>query len=257
MKRMKFLAITFILLMGVAVTSCMDSGDPTVGGTFPMKVVSTYPYTFVFSDSDVKYVAVNSDNLLSSNLETGDIAYVAWSYNSDEQKVDQNTKKINVTVSGVKKITGECYVLNNDGSSYENATVNNIGVSDNYGNSIIFQYFDKNTLFVPIVCLASTSETLDKQSFVLVYDETATQPTDTEMKFYLRHKSDDTTANQRVLDYKAFDIREALYRFEATTGGKPEKITILVNETSKEYSNKLEDAKEELQSYSVNYEFKD
>ena len=59
------------------------------------------------------------------------------------------------------------------------------------------------------------------------------------------------------LYYNVFDVRSALMAFQSETGSLPAKITIYANETSKSNSDKLEDKKEELTAYTVEYPYKD
>lgn len=260
MKQVKFLMVALTVLMGTMVTSCMNGeSDPTVGGTFFMKVTSTYPYAFEFSGSSVKYVAVNSDKLLTSDLNSGDIVYVGWSYNSEEQIVDNNTKKINVTVSGVQKLTSHSYVSENKGENYQNATINNLGGNDTpMGESKKILYFDKNTIILPILFLYEKSDVaLSKHTFTLVYDNTEVQSGDSEIKFYLRHMNNEDKPATVGAAYKAFDIEEALSHFKETTGKKPSRVVVLTNETNKSGSCSLEDAKKDLQTYSEDYKFED
>lgn len=248
--------------MGMTVTSCMNGeSDPTVGGTFFMRVTNTYPYTFEFSGSDVKYVAVNSDALITSasDLTYGDIVYIGWSYNSEEQIVDNNTKKINVTVSGVQKLTADSYVVEDKGETFQNATIVGLeGNSNSMTESQKILYFDKNTLVLPILFLyEKSSDALSKHDFTLVYDNTETKSDDSEIKFYLRHRNNEDKPVTVGATFKAFDVKEALAHFKETTGKKPSRVVVLTKETNKSGSCSLEDAKAELQTYSVDYKFED
>lgn len=257
MKQAKFLMVALTILMGAMVTSCMNGEeDPNVrvDGAL-MRVVSTYPATFTFSDSDVKYIATNADLLITSDINIGDIVLISWSYNKDEQLVDQNTKKVNVLVAGIQNTTATSYVLDGDGANYENATVNTIGVRDYNSNIIPFLYFDKNTVVIPISCLLKEQklENLKKHSFTLIYDKTA-EKKEGEIKFYLRHTSNEEKATYGASFYKSFDIRSALVEYGEV---KPTKVTIMVNESKSNDSNSLENAKDKLTEYSVDYKFKD
>lgn len=264
MKQLKFLMVALTLMIGVSLTSCMGESDPTVGGTFVMKTVNTVPYTFVFSGSDVQYEAANYSELMTNanlSLATGDIVQIAWSYNSDEQPVTDDTKRIKVKVSGVQNLSTRTQspVLDNEGADeiYENATINKIGFANDYGGSNNgIGYYDKNVIILPVVFLAKSND-LSKYEFSLVYDKSQVKEDDTELNLYLRYRTDEEKPTEVANVYKAFYITSALFDFKNVTKKAPTKIKIWANETNKSGSNSLDDAKTELQSYEVDYKFKE
>lgn len=264
MKQLRFLMVAFTLLIGISLTSCMGDSDPTVGGTYVMKTVSTFPYTFVFSGSDIQYEAANNSELMGNtnlSLNAGDIVQIAWSYNSDEQPVTDATKKIMVKVSGVQNLSTctQSPVLDNDGADeiYENATINKIGFANDYGSSSNgIGYYDKNVIVMPVVFLAKSND-LSKYEFSLVYDKSQVKEGDTELNLYLRYRTDEEKPTEVANVYKAFYITSALLDFKNVAKKAPTKIKIWANETNKSGSNSLDDAKDKLQSYEVDYTFKE
>lgn len=262
MKQLKFLMVAFTLLMSVSLTSCMGESDPTVGGTFVMKVTDPIYYSFKFYDSDVKYTAANPSQLEALEdltLNMGDIVQIAWSYNSEEQPVTEQTKEIKVTVAGIQNLStaARSIVSENTGEDRENATIRKIGFVSDYGssnNGII--YFDEKTILIPVVFLYN-SDDLSKHQFTLVYDNSEMPADDSTLNLYLRYYTSDTEVKADANIYKAFDIGAALSYFSTATGGKtPTKIKVWANEGQKADSNSLDNAKEELQPYEVNYSFK-
>ena len=96
MKQLKFLMIVFTLMMGVSFTSCMGESDPTVSPVATLKVVSAYPYTFQYPNDGLKIIASNTSELLtdnSVNLGLGDIIFLQYTYNSEEQ--DRKSTRLN------------------------------------------------------------------------------------------------------------------------------------------------------------------
>ena len=264
MKQLKFLMVAFTLMMGVSLTSCMGDSDPTVGGTFfVMEVVDPIYCSFKFADSDIKYTAVNASKLITDTdlkLNSGDIVQIAWSYNSEEQPVTEQTKEIKVTVAGIQNLSTATasYVLNSTGADdFENATIKKIGFASDYSNSNNgISYYDKETILIPVVFLYNSAD-LTKHHFTLVYDESQEPADDTTLELYLRYETTDTEVKADGNIYKAFGIEEALSVFKAKTGkSAPTKIKIWANEGQKADSNSLENAKDELQSYEVSYSFK-
>lgn len=243
--------IAFTFLMGISLTSCIGESDPTVTDVTFGKIVGSFP-TVIETPGGIKFTAVNA--LDGLDFYSGDYVYFQYSYNSDEQTVDQNTKNIDATITIGEKITYRPSVIApNKGEEYENVTILQIGNGpDSY---VKFMYYDKSKLIVPIFFL--TKGELTGHDFTLVYDQENVTATDTEIVFYLRQMSSDTEAKKTNLSYKMFDISSALGLFTATTSNKPTKVTIYTNETKDITSDALDKKKEELTKYTVEYGFKD
>lgn len=253
MKHFKSLLSVVVFALALTFTSCMNN-DPTQSGVSFGKVTSAFP-PYAFTVGNLKMVPTNSSAITSKNLNTGDIVYFSWSYNSDEQAVNESTKELNVLVGDLVNL-GQDYVKmatgDDKGENYENATVT--GLNSN-SNSYAFFYFDKDMIIAPIDFLAK--EDLAKHSFSLVWNRNEITSDATDLKFYLRHISTEESPSLQASTLKAFNIKMAVSEFKDITGKLPAKVTILTNETSKSGSDKLEDAKENLESYSVDYKFED
>lgn len=261
MKQLKFLMVAFSLMMGISLTSCMGDSDPTVTGGGLMKVVSTYPtYTFKYSNliDTRNYTASNTSSLSDLNLKVGDIVSTLWTYNSEQQQVTDGTTEILVQIDLTYTQNLSLYASSewgedgNKGVEFETATLQRVGFPAEASTKNGFQYYDENTLVFPIYFLYKSSD-LSKYKFYLVYDPSSTESSDTNLNLYLRFSTTETEVTTTGYLYKAFDIRTALSDFKAKTGKIPEKIKVYANVTNKAGSNKLEDAKEELQSEEVDY----
>ena len=159
MKQLKFLMIVFALMMGVSFTSCMGESDPTVSPVATLKVVSTYPYTFQYPNDGLKIVASNTSELLtdnSVNLGLGDIIFLQYTYNSEEQPLTSETKEITAKVTiGHNCTSGNTSIgvpveNNGAGEPYENATIVELLPAgqgtmyyDKKNNSLIILYPDQ------------------------------------------------------------------------------------------------------------------
>ncbi len=252
--------IAFTLLMGISLTSCIGEGDPTVTRQTFGRVTESFPKVVIETPGDYKFNAVN--DLTGMSLYTGDYVYFQYSYNSDLQKVDNNTKSIDATITIGEKMTYRPAVVAADkGENFENVTLIQMGdgpeVNSNYG--IKFWYYDKSKLIVPLIFLVkeASKEALGKHEFTLVFNEEDVKAGASELVFYLRHKSSDTEAKKAVLSYKMFDINRALEQFVAKAGNKPTKVVIYTNETKDNTTDALDKKKDELTKYEVVYEFKD
>lgn len=256
MKQLKFLMVALTLLMGISLTSCLGENDPTVTSVTFGRIVESFPTITIETPGGTKFNALNTAADL--NMYSGDYVYFQYSY--DSEKVDQNTKSIDANITILEKMTyNHSIVANDNGESYENVTILQMGDGADaiMNNGIKFIYYDKSKLILPLIFLLkeASKESLNKHSFSLVYNESEVESGDTELVFYLRHNSAETEAKKGVLSYKMFDIDMALEQFIATAGRKPESVVIYANETKSNTSDSLEDKKEELTKYTVQYPF--
>ena len=253
MAKFKIWMVALTLIMGVSFTSCMDS-DPTVTDITLGQVTEIFPSTVITAPYGIKFTAVNS--LVDKNLTYGDYVQFQYSYNSDEQQVDQNTKNINVTIPYIEVIkTGNVIVGNSKGEEEENATILQIGYGSQNASQAQFMYYDKNTLVVPIYFLAKKEK--DSHSCFLYCNVEEIKDTDTELKFYLRHYSQEEEVAEQTGYNRIYRITEALSAFKGITKKLPTKVTIYANETTDFKTDDLDKAKSELTPYSVEYPYKD
>lgn len=252
MKQLKFLMAALTLLMGISLTSCLGESDPTVSGVTFGKIVESFPKIIIETPSGVNFNALNTAADL--NMYSGDYVYFQYSYDSDTQKIDQNTKSIDATITILEKMTySSSIVATDNGETYESATVLQIGDGANMNNSAQFMFYDKTKLILPLIFLLkeASTESLNKHNFSLVYNGSEVKSGDSEIVFYLRHNSTETEAKKGVLSYKIFDISRALEQFTATAGRNPTSYVIYANETKDNTSDALEDKKDELTKYTV------
>lgn len=257
MKHLKFLMVAFTFLMGISLTSCMGESDPTVTQATFGKIVGSFPAA-IETPLGIKFTATN--DLSGQTLYPGDYVYFQYSYNSDLQKVDQNTKNIDATITIVAKITNKSAIPADDkGESYENVTILQIGDGPNADPYYGLQpfYYDKSKLILPVLFLSKGEVT--GHDFNLVYSQGAIEADDTEIVFYLRHRSSDTKPDKNAGLYLLYDLYGALEEFKVTTGNKPVNIVIYANETKDKTSDALDKKKDELTKYTLKYSeyFKD
>ncbi len=252
MKQLKFLMVAVTLLIGISLTSCIGEGDPTVTNVTFGQITSIFPIV-IKTPYGVEYTATNS---LESDLYPGDYVYFQYSYNSD--LVEQNATKIDATITIGEKITYKPAVnVSDKGEDFESVTILQVGNGPE--SNFKFLYYDKSKILFPVMFLMKdlSKESLNKHDFTLVYNEEDVKADDSEIVFYLRHKSSETEAKQRASAYKLFDINRALEQFKAKTGNKPTKVVVYTNETKDNTTDALDKKKDELTKYEVVYEFKD
>ena len=115
--------------------------------------------------------------------------------------------------------------------------------------------YDKNTLVVPINFLAKKE--LDSHLCTLYCNIEEIKDTDTELKFYLRHYSQEEEVAEQTGYNRIYRITEALSAFKNITKKLPTKVIIYANETTDFKTDDLDKAKSELTPYSVEYPYKD
>ena len=248
--------------MGISLTSCLGDSDPTVTGKSFGKIIESFPRIVVEAPDGVRFTALNTAADLS--VFSGDYVFFQFSYDSEQQKVDVNTKNIDATITILEKMTYNPAIIATDkGESHENVTIVQIGDGANENmngyNRIQFMYYDKSKVILPLVFLLkeASQASLNKHSFSLIYDESNVKQGDSELVFYLRHHSSETEAKKVVVSYKLFDINSALNHFTTVAGQKPANIVIYANETKEATTDDLEKKKDKLTKYSVEYVFKD
>ena len=256
MKHFKSLLSIVVFALALTFTSCM-SNDPTQSGVFLGRAEYGTGLGLQFDVNGLKVIPTSQALFTAEKVTSGDIVLFSYSYNSDEQPLTSETKSLTVEVTGVvncgneRTMTGMGDGSKENGGTFENATIVNMTERNGYYSTAFGQY-GKNTLVLPIYFLAKAD--LSLHSFALYYDESTVKDSDTEMKLYLRHKSEEKDPTLLVPALlKAFDIRDAVNDFAAKTGENPKKITILTNETKVSGSDKLEDANEELGTYTIDY----
>lgn len=164
MKQMKFLAITFILLMGVAVTSCIDSdnGQSWDYADF-MTITESYMGIGIVMKSDVTGYTFIPDNPSALQLQQSsstpsypERAMVYCKFKEGETLVEGKTK-YNVTIVGCGAILPVRDFCDHDTLTWEEGTpiididgqnvwgangYVNVTFSFNYTNGLTFNHFD-------------------------------------------------------------------------------------------------------------------
>ena len=116
MAKFKIWMVALTLIMGVSLSSCINGDDNTIQPVYGIITLkSTLPYQFQVEGSDIVYEA-NSLTItgLSENAYPGDIVFLNAQYDTSTQEVNQNTKKIVVTVIGAEKLNEKTYSVMED-----------------------------------------------------------------------------------------------------------------------------------------------
>ena len=232
MAKLKIWMVALTLIMGVSLTSCINGDDNTIQPVYgPILLKSTFPYQFQAEGSDVVFEA-NSATItgLSDNAYPGDMVYLNAQYDTSTQAVDENTKKIIVTVTSAEKLNENTYISQED-VSYNRSVLSTSELGANYSPAL----YSKNWLIFPIAFYIEKLETASalKHSFYLVYDAEHEDNNETTMVLRLRHQSNDDASKEKssALLSKAFKITDLVRNFNGgSTTNKLNTIKIIIQQ---------------------------
>ena len=208
MAKLKIWMVALTLIMGVSLTSCINGDDNTIQPVYgPILLKSTFPYQFQAEGSDVVFEA-NSATItgLSDNAYPGDMVYLNAQYDTSTQAVDENTKKIIVTVTSAEKLNENTYISQED-VSYNRSVLSTSELGANYSPAL----YSKNWLIFPIAFYIEKLEMASalKHSFYLVYDAEHEDNNETTMVLRLRHQSNDDASKEKSSALQKFVTRAA------------------------------------------------
>ena len=232
MAKLKIWMVALTLIMGVSLTSCINGDDNTIQPVYgPILLKSTFPYQFQAEGSDVVFEA-NSATItgLSDNAYPGDMVYLNAQYDTSTQAVDENTKKIIVTVTSAEKLNENTYISQED-VSYNRSVLSTSELGANYSPAL----YSKNWLIFPIAFYIEKLEMASalKHSFYLVYDAEHEDNNETTMVLRLRHQSNDDASKEKssALLSKAFKITDLVRNFKGgSTTNKLKTIKIIIQQ---------------------------
>ncbi|NCC09960.1 MAG: hypothetical protein EOM31_05530 [Bacteroidia bacterium] len=233
MKQIKFFMVALTLLMGVSLTSCLNSDGNTV---VPVRGIITlkniYPYEFQAEGSSVVYVADKATIPGLSEMATpSDIVLLDAQYDTKTQAVDQNTKKINVTVTYAEKINENALSTPTD----EEPNRSILPLSS-LGSNLTPGMYSTDFLIMPIPFYTEKQESLKLHRFYLCYDKEASDKLPSTMVLRLRHlssESDVTKEKAKAALYKAFNISPVVFAYSTDhDGAKPKEIKVITQEQS-------------------------
>ena len=232
MAKLKIWMVALTLIMGVSLTSCINGDDNTIQPVYgPILLKSTFPYQFQAEGSDVVFEA-NSATItgLSDNAYPGDMVYLNAQYDTSTQAVDENTKKIIVTVTSAEKLNENTYISQED-VSYNRSALSTSELGANYSPAL----YSKNWLIFPIAFYIEKLEMASalKHSFYLVYDAEHEDNNETTMVLRLRHQSNDDASKEKssALLSKAFKITDLVRNFNGgSTTNKLKTIKIIIQQ---------------------------
>lgn len=242
MKQLKFLMVALTLLMGISLTSCLDSGNSESlyddGGY--LRTVHSYMGMSYFEDlKGNRYIPTESSLAKMKadygfDITTADLVSILFKYvdtTTDGGSAKTNDKYIElVSAEAIDSYDGRTVQSESDmeSSVTENAPIITLNPVDNRGNIYKPILYGAEMVLLPLYWrMENKAETLAQHSFKLVYVAEETQENSTELVLYLRHdKGTDTKSETDVYRLKAYDIEDIFSQFKDVTGSYPAKMTI-------------------------------
>lgn len=273
MKHLQLMMVALFMLMGVSLTSCLNSeSDPYnyVYGVMVKVQKSTF-YTY-FKTADGTIIEPTQESI--SALETNGfdmskfankIVNIAYRWDPTVVDVESDAESIKgVELYSIESLDAPAEFIESKGSS--NDSISDMPIIELVSNQDGREYkpffFDETTLILPIhYYMEKKVHTLR----LLYYKEEAQE--NGVLKLYLRHNKNEDTASGTGLTsyeyaagtgllslfYKAYDLRIIFSRYQEQTGAYdyPKKINIVYE--ANPYSWDLDDAQTETKTYTVEY----
>lgn len=249
MKQMKFLMVAFTLLMGISLTSCLnsnDNSDNTQGHFARVKrgdMTSGYQDYFedylgnklLPSSTSLIQVEANGDFKMSSS----NFAFITYKMievdGTTKAETGTTTKSYDINLLSAVNCDGPTPITVENTEDMESVVVENAPIfSLTYNNGYTPFLYDKETLFLPVYYkMENKAEQVSQHKLNLVCNLEGITAESTDIVFYLRHdRGNDEKSEALNVAYNGYNIRQALARFTALTGGKePTKVIVNVKET--------------------------
>ncbi len=230
MKRLKFLMVAFTLLMGISLTSCLNSSDSesSFDGYGYMRA-KNYMGISWFEDLDGNkyYPTESSLATMKSNygFDITESDLVLLYYKNVETA---NTAGKSIQLVGATSVDSYGTEMEEtiEDMQVGNAPVVSLTPVDNYGNYRPSLYGAEMVILPISWKMENKVETLAQHTFRLVYVKEA-QKDGTELVLYLQHdKGTDTKTDGNALRTKAYDIKNIMNAIKNSTGKYPAKVTI-------------------------------
>lgn len=249
MKQMKFLMVAFTLLMGISLTSCLNSDSNSDNTQAHFARVKRGDLTTGYQDYFEDYlgnkllptsgsliqVEANGDFKMSSS----NFAFISYKMvetaGTTKAETGTTTQSYDINLLSAASCDGPLPITVETSESMESAAVENAPIfSLTYNNGYTPFLYDKETLFLPVYYkMENKVEQVSQHKLILVCNLEGITAESTDIVFYLRHdRGTDEKSEALNVAYNGYNIRQALSRFTAATGGKePKKVIVNVKET--------------------------
>lgn len=248
MKQMKFLMVAFTLLMGISLTSCLnsnDNSDDTQAHFVRVKRDMSTGYQDYFEDYLGNKLFPTSGSLVqveangNFKMSSSNFAYISYKMaevdGTTKTEAGTTAKSYNINLLSAANCDGPAPITVDNTEDMESAAVENAPIFTlNYNNVFSPFLYDKETLFLPVYYkMENKAEQVSQHKLILVCNLDGITAESTDIVFYLCHdRGTDEKSEAINVALNGYNIRQALARFTAATGGKePTKVIVNVKET--------------------------
>lgn len=276
MKQLKFLMVAFTLLMGISLTSCLNSGDsdPYSYGGGMVKVSGYMGYYSFVGQNDVTVTPTPASissleaNGFKMSEMVGKVAQILYRWDSSQLTIPADEKDIKgVDLYSIESLDNTVAIVEEKGVSANDSLSksNNAAIIsleyNNGGADFKPRFYDDTTILLPINYYIN-----QKRHFLsLVYYPNETESNGSTLRLYLSHNTNgDTETNSSTsysltantggyyglgLYYKTYNLNRVLERYARETGASPTAVEIVTKVNS--YSSKLDDSQTEEKVFTV------
>lgn len=270
MKQLKFLMVAFTLLMGISLTSCLDSdSDPYSYGYGYAKVVNSYGATYFTMGKDITITPSSGSvaTLLANGIDiskmTNHVVYITYRWDPALINITTETKDLQgVDLMGALDLNNRSEIVEEKGAANDSVnTAPIISLTSSQSSEVKPIFYDATTLLIP-----ANYYMYSKIHYLTLKYYPNEETEDNKLRLYLHHnaKGDESTsatstnyAQQGYLGFlqKAYDLTGIFARYALKHGGtRPTTLEIVTLENP--YSVKLDDAQTKEKVYTVTYEEK-
>jgi hypothetical protein len=269
MKHLQLMMVALFVLMGVSLTSCLNSeSDPYNYASAMVKVQSGAFYTY-FKTADGTIIEPTQESISALEANGFDIsklankvANIAYRWDPTVVEVPSDAEKITgVELYSIESLDAPAEIVESEGAS--NDSIADMPVIELTYNPSGYEYepffFDETTLILPVRYFMEKTV----HFLTLVYKPNEVVEGEN-LKLYLRHnKNKDTNSGSNYTSYdysvgtgylsfyyKAYNLSSIFYRFSGSSV-TPKKIDIVYE--ANPYSWDLDDAQTETKTYTVEY----
>lgn len=236
-----------LMVMGVTLSSCLDSGEPDNTRIGLFRVKNGYMGTGYFQDiagnkltpTYASLLKVEEGNFKMSSTNLAYITYEVVEAASSKASGADTPQSYDIVLKSAMAMDGAAVVIADNVEDMNSQAVSTAPVVSISHSETFFSPFlyDKETLFLPIVySMENNEKALAQHKLILSCNVEEFTSENSDMVFYLHHDkgTDDKTAIRNIL-YSGYDIKDAVDAYINATGNEPKKVIVKVKETG-EYS---------------------
>lgn len=255
MKQLKFLMIAFTFLMGISLTSCLESGDSESaydwGGYVFVKGGSLGTVFFEDLAGNKLYPSIASiTQIEAGGFKVSDyglaIIYIKLIDKEATPKADvPKSYEVNLVSFQGCQYNRSVVAQNKEEMEIiapETAPIVSLALNNGYGGQAKPFLLTKEVVLLPIAWKLEKNDKsiIEKHKLVLVSSMVEVESGSTDLVLYLRHdKGTDDKTDVTYADFYGYNISNAVEQFKMKAGNAPTKVIIKAHETGQNGGNEI------------------